>query len=237
MIAKMRTVEQTKNPMQDLIASYQARVDEITTIIDNTSHIMVDSKRKKPMMSFKTNEPIMKNNFNKMMTGILLDQEENEKKAKQYLKNFLKIQKEEACKLREALIGGDIERMKKVQNGIEKEIAEIKTLLNDIYGQQNESTKKLRRFLSRRKDFNKTEKVSNMVTYNESGNLSSFSNSEIPSLFDRATSIEGLLKEIRKKIGIFKKEHSEIRTELNKKLKNFVENLHKECNQTMILDK
>ena len=76
-----------------------------------------------------------------------------------------------------------------------------------------------------------------MVTYNESGNLSSFSNSEIPSLFDRATSIEGLLKEIRKKIGIFKKEHSEIRTELNKKLKNFVENLHKECNQTMILDK
>lgn len=247
----MRAVEQIKNPVQDLIASYQMRVDAITAIIDKTSHILFDSKEKEPILNHELNESMGRSSTNKMMSGILLDQEQKEKGVKQSLKNFLKIQKEKARELREASTRGDLERMKKAQTEIEKGIIEIKNLLKDFYGQQKEPTKELRRLISKGKDSKETDfkdmmnnlqnltigknvkaiETSFIVTDNKSQNLPSFCNGGIVSLSERAISIEEFLKEIRRKIKAFQKEHSEIRAGLNEKLKNFEENLHNEVNQ------
>lgn len=144
----MRTIEQTRNPVQDLIVSYEARVDAIGAIIDNTYKALDNSKDRKAELSAELKETIT----NRMIKGIFLNQEEKEKKVRQSLKNFLKKQKIEAYELRDALTKGEIERMRKAQIGIEKGITEIKVLLKDYYGQQKELSEELRKLLAKGKD-------------------------------------------------------------------------------------
>ena len=121
----MITVEQMRDVTQDLISSYDARVDAIGTIIDNTYQILEDFKDKREKLSAELKETLAKKeslrkkDFDGMMNGILLDQEKKEREIKQSMKNFLEDQKKQASELKDALTKGEVERMKKAQIEIE----------------------------------------------------------------------------------------------------------------------
>lgn len=144
----MRTIRQARNPVQNLIDSYEARVDELRAIIDNTYQALNNSKAKRADLNVELKEPLT----NKIINGIFLNQEKKEKEVKQNLKNFLEKQKKETNELKDALTKGEVERMRKAQIGIENGIAEIKGLLKGFYGQQRELSEELRELLTRGKD-------------------------------------------------------------------------------------
>jgi uncharacterized phage infection (PIP) family protein YhgE len=154
----MKTVEQMRNLTQDLIASYDARVDTIGTIIDNTYQALDDFKDKRAKLSGELKETLAKRgslrkkDFDRMMNGILLSQEEKEKEVKQSLKNFIGEQKKEARELKDALTKGEVERIKKAQIGIEKGVAEIKGSLKDFCEQQETLTDQLRKLVTKGED-------------------------------------------------------------------------------------
>jgi hypothetical protein len=154
----MSTVEQMRNVAQDLIASYDARVDAIGTLIDSTYQILEDFKNKRVKLSAELKETLAKReslrkkDFDRMTNGILLNQEEKEKEVKKSLKNFIKEQKKQAGELKDAVIKGEGERTKKAQMEIEKGIAEIKRLLRDFCEQQEELTDRLRKLLTKGND-------------------------------------------------------------------------------------
>lgn len=154
----MSTVEQMRNVAQDLIASYDARVDAIGTLIDDTYQILEDFKNKRVKLSAELKETLAKReslrkkDFDRMTNGILLNQEEKEKEVKESLKNFIKEQKKQAGELKDAVIKGEAERTKKAQREIEKGIAEIKGLLKDFCEQQEELTGQLRKLLTKGND-------------------------------------------------------------------------------------
>jgi hypothetical protein len=154
----MSTVEQMRNLAQDLIASYDARVDAIGTLIDDTYQILEDFKNKRVKLSAELKETLAKReslrkkDFDRMTNGVLLNQEEKEKEVKESLKNFIKEQKKQACELKDAVIKGEAERTGKAQREIENGIAEIKRLLRDFCEQQEELTDRLRKLLTKGND-------------------------------------------------------------------------------------
>ncbi|MCJ7508285.1 MAG: hypothetical protein MUO85_06085, partial [candidate division Zixibacteria bacterium] len=147
-----------RNSVQDLVASYQTRVDAIGTIIDNTYQVLEDFKDKRAKLSDELKEvlakrqSLRKKDFDRMMNGILLNQEGKEKEIKQSLKDFLKEQKKGAGELKDALTKGEAERMRKAQVEIEKGIVEIKGLLKNFCEQQKKLTEKLKELLTKGND-------------------------------------------------------------------------------------
>jgi len=174
----MITVEQMRNVAQDLIASYDDRVDEIGAIIENAYQVLEDFKDKRAKLSHElketlaTRHSLRKKDFDRIMNGILLSQEEREKEIKQSLKNFIGEQKKEARELKDALAKGEVERIKKTQIGIEKGIAEIKVLLENFGAQQERLTEKFKELLSKDnnlkiKDFK--DMIRNLLTFKKKG--------------------------------------------------------------------
>jgi hypothetical protein len=258
---EMKTVEQMRNLTQDLIASYDARVDTIGTIIDNTYQALDDFKDKRAKLSGELKETLAKRgslrkkDFDRMMNGILLSQEEREKEVKQSLKNFIKEQKKEAFELKDALTKGEVERMKKAQIEIEKGVAEVKELLKEFDEQQKELTEKLRKLLTKGKDlkikdfkemirnlsqdaeFAQTltgrEEVKKMGLYDVATDIKALGQDMAVSHVDRTASIEALSNETKEMINTFQNEHAERKAELNEMLESFTENLHKEVHKFM----
>jgi hypothetical protein len=264
----MRTVEQMRNVAQDLIASYDARVDAIGTIIDNTYQVLDDFKDKRAKLSAQLKETLArrhslrKKDFDGLMNGILLSQEEKEKEVKQNLRNFIKEQKREACELKDALSKGEVQRMKKAQMGIEKGIVEIKELLGSFYERQKglieklttlstkgkdlkiEDFKNMIRKLSQDAEFAQTltkgKEVKSMGLSNVATDIKTLAQDMAASHADRAVSnaervasIEALSEEVREMIQTFQKEHAERKVEVTQTLESFTENLHKGVRQFM----
>lgn len=154
----MITVEQMRNVAQDLIASYDTRVDMIGTIIDSTYQILEDFKDKRAKLSAELKETLAekvslrKKDFDRMMNGVILNVEKKEKEIKRNLKNFLEKQKEQARELKDALTKDDVERVKKIQIEIENGIAETKKILKNFCEQHEGLTERLRELLDKGKD-------------------------------------------------------------------------------------
>ncbi len=262
----MRTVEQMRNVARDLIASYDARVDAIGTVIDNTYQVLDDFKDKRAKLSTQLKETLAKRgslrkkDFDRMINGILLNQEEKEKEVKQSLKHFLREQKKEAFELKDALTNNEVERMKKAQVGIEKGIAEAKELLKGFYEQQQLLTEKLRELLTKKKDLKikdfkhmirnlsqdanfaqtltRGKEVKRMGLSNVATDIKALGQDMAASHADRAVSnaervasVEALSEEIREMTETFQKEHAERKAELNEMLENSMESLHKGVRQ------
>ena len=223
----METVEQMKNVAQDLIASYDSRVDAIGTIMDNTYQVLDDFKDKRAKLSTQLKETLAKRgslrkkDFDRMINGILLSQEEKEKEVKQSLRNFIKEQKKGAFELKDALTKGEVERIKKAQIGIENGIAEIKGLLKGFYEQQKELTEGLRKPLTKGndlkiKDFK--DMIKNLQTRRKEvkkmGNLNALGQDMVDSHWQRK-------KEIRDLLGESQKENVQRRSEVQQMMQGF----------------
>jgi hypothetical protein len=257
----MITVEQMRNVAQDLIASYDDRVDAIGTIIDDTYQVLDDFKNKRAKLSSELKETLArrqslrKKDFDRMMNGILLSQEEKEKEVKQNLKDFVKEQKKEARELRDALSKGEVQKMKKAQIGIENGIVEIKELLRNFYEQQKGLIKKFTTLLTKGKDLKikdlkdvirdpqtltRGKEVKRMGLSNVATDIKALAQDMATSHADRAVSgaeriasIEALSEEVREMIRTFQKEHAERKVEVTQTLESFTENLHKGVHQFM----
>ncbi|MDP2960937.1 MAG: hypothetical protein Q8N71_05880 [candidate division Zixibacteria bacterium] len=245
----MITVEQMRNVAQDLIASYDARVDAIGTVIDNTYQILEDFKDKREKLSAELRETLAKKeslrrkDFDRMINGILLSQAEKEKEVKQSLKDFLEEQKKQASELRDALSKGEVERMKEAQIEIEKGIAEIKGLLENFCEEQEGLTEELRKLLNKGKDLKikdfkdmirnpqtltRVKEVKRMGLQDVATDIKSLGQDMAASYVDRKREIKLRMKEVSDLLKGFQEEHSERKAEVAQMLESFVEDLHKE---------
>jgi uncharacterized protein YoxC len=257
----MITVEQMRNVAQDLIASYDDRVDAIGSLIDDTYQILGDFKNKRVKLSAELKETLAKReslrkkDFDRMTNGILLNQEEKEKEVKESLKNFIREQKKQAGELKDAVIKGEGERTKKAQMEIGKGIAEIKGLLKDFCEQQEELTDQLRKLLTKGNDLkirDFKDMIRNLQTLTEAREVKRMGLSDVvtdihnltqdmaashadraTSHVDRTASIEALSNETKEMINTFQNEQAERKEEVNTMLESFTEGLHKEVHQFM----
>jgi chromosome segregation ATPase len=257
----MRTVEEMKNLTQDLIASYDAQVEAIGAIIDNTYQALDDFKDKRAKLSHELKETLAsrqslrKKDFDRMMNGILRHQEEKEKEVKRSVKNFLEEQKREARELRDALTQGEVERMKKAHIKIEKDVAQVKGLLKEFDEQQKELTEELKKLLTKGKDLKikdlkntlrnlqtltrekevKRMGLSDVATdvKNLAQDMAASQANRAVSHAERIASVETLSKETEGMLENFQEEHAERKAELNAMLETFREDLHKDVHQFM----
>jgi DNA-binding transcriptional MerR regulator len=213
---------------QDLISSYDARVDAIGTIIDNTYEILEGFRDKRAKLSrelketLAKKESLRKKDFDRMINGILLSQAEKEKEVKQNLKNFIKEQKKQASELRDALTNGEVERIKKAQIEIEKGIVKIKGLLKYFGEEQEGLTSELRKLLNKGKDLkikdfkettrnlsqdvkfgqtlNREKEVKRMGLQDVATDIKSLGQDMAASYVDRKRMIEALQKETKLRV-------------------------------------
>ncbi|MGB8657713.1 MAG: hypothetical protein WCE90_08005 [Candidatus Zixiibacteriota bacterium] len=257
----MRTVEEMKNLTQGLIASYDAQVGAIGAIIDGTYQVLDDFKDKRTRLSNELRETLAarqslrKRDFDRMMNGILSHQEEKEKEVKRNLRGFIEEQRRQARELKDALSKGKVERMRKTQIEIGKNVAGIKKLLENFGDQQRELTEELRKLLTKGKDLKiedmkgvirnlqtltKGKEVKRMGLSDVATDIRSLAQELATSHADRAVSqaeriasVETLSKETEGMLENFQEEHAERKTEVNAMLEGFREDLHKEVHQFM----
>jgi len=146
----MEMVEQMRNLAQDIIGSYDVRISAVETMVDGTHNMLGDFRRKNDEMSSQLRETlakgesVRKKDFDSMMGGIRLYQEERERQVKTMLAGFLREQKEMSSKLKEILTNAELRR-----------IEEFKAILNEIRARQEQRSKEVSEIL---KDFQKEQK-------------------------------------------------------------------------------
>lgn len=159
-----------KGIVENVISSYEARIQSMEAIFDTTHQILhgfqdsfLDAKQEEKITSelresLAENESLRKKDFNNMMQGILSVQDEREKEVRNLLKGYLNGQKKVAQTLRDnlakvkyVLVEGEIGRVKEFQEMI-KEILikqeerkdEVSSKLKEFQKEQQEMAKTLK---------------------------------------------------------------------------------------------
>lgn len=155
----MPLAEDMKNIVENIISSYETRIQSIGDIFDTTHQLLegfqesfLDTKQEREKLKTELRESLAKNDslrrkdFDNMMRVILSSQDEREKEVRFVLKNYLNEHKEMAFALREnlskvkdALVKGEAERIKESQ-------AMIKEILAKQEERKEEVTSKLKEF-------------------------------------------------------------------------------------------
>jgi len=154
-----------KNIVDNIVSSYEARIQSIGTLFDTTHQILLgfqdsllDTKQEREKLNAELRESLTKNeslrrkDFDNMMQGILLTQDEREKEVRNLLSSYLNEQKEMAQALREnlgkfknSLIKGEVRRVKEFQE-----------MIKEILTKQGKSKDKV---TSRLKEFRREQRV------------------------------------------------------------------------------
>jgi hypothetical protein len=158
----MEIAEQMRNFAQDIIASYDARILAVETIVDDTHNMLSDFRRKNDEMNSQLRETlargesVRKKDFDSMMSGIRLYQEGRERQVKEMLAGFLKEQKEMSSKLKEMLTNAESRRieefkviLKEIRTRQEQRAKEVSEILKDFQKEQEETARELHQFLDK----------------------------------------------------------------------------------------
>ena len=141
-----------KNIVDNIVSSYEARIQSIGTLFDTTHQILLgfqdsllDTKQEREKLNAELRESLTKNeslrrkDFDNMMQGILLTQDEREKEVRNLLSSYLNEQKEMARALREdlgkfknSLIKGEVRRVKEFQEMIKHILAKQEERKNEV---------------------------------------------------------------------------------------------------------
>jgi len=168
--------EDMKDIVEDIVSSYESRIQSIGAIFDNTQQILegfqdsfLDAKQEREKNnaelreSLAKNESLRKKDFDNMMQDILSTQDEREKEVRNLLKGYLNEQKKVAqtlrdnlAKVKDALARGEAGRIKEFQ-GIIKEILakqderkdEVTSKLKEFQKEQQEMAKRLKELLAK----------------------------------------------------------------------------------------
>lgn len=171
----MPLAEEMKN-IVTIVSSYEKRIESIGSIFDTSNLILsnfqesiFDTKEERGKISVQLREALAKNehlrrkDFDNMMQGILVAQEQREKEVRNLLKDYFNQQKamaqtlrENFSKFREGLVRGKAERLKEFQVLIknilteqEKRKEEITSKLKEFQQQQHNLATRLRELLVR----------------------------------------------------------------------------------------
>lgn len=159
----MAEVQEIKKVVEDIVSSYEKKVENINTIFDSTPLILNDLQqsildRKDEREKIKTQlrdilakgEHLRRKDFDNMMQRILQTQEQREKKVRELLKNYFNEQKAKARALREGL-----EKFKdSLGHGETGRIKEFQALTKEIFAGQDERKNEV---ISKLKGFQKEQ--------------------------------------------------------------------------------
>jgi len=101
-----------------LVASYEAGVQAVEAVVEAADRMLEPWRQEREKVSATLREALAKSaslrrkDFDAMMRGILLSQEEREREVKEVMKAYLKEQKEAAEALKAALDSGDPGRLR-----------------------------------------------------------------------------------------------------------------------------
>jgi len=172
----MPLAEDKKNIVENIISSYQARIQSIGAIFDNTHELLegfqeslLDTREEREKMNAELrenlakNESLRKKDFDNMMRDILSAQEEREKQVRSLLKDYLNEQKEMANalgeslgKVKDAVAKGEAQRVKEFQAAIteilekqEQRKQEVSSELKEFQKNRQEMAKRLKELLAK----------------------------------------------------------------------------------------
>jgi len=172
----MPLAEDMQNIIEDIISSYEVRIQSIGAIFDTTHQLLegfqdnlLDTRQEREEINgelrenLAKNESLRKKDFDNMMQDILSAQEQKEKQVRSLLKNYLDEQKEVANalteslgKFKDALSGGEAQRVKEFQAAITEILAkqeqrkeEVSSELKEFQKNQQEMAKRLKGLLAK----------------------------------------------------------------------------------------
>ncbi|MBI5182918.1 MAG: hypothetical protein HY999_00950 [Nitrospinae bacterium] len=169
--------EDMKDIVEDMISSYDMRIQSIGAIFDTTYQLLeglqdsfLDTKQEQERINAELRENLAKNgslrrkDFDNMMQGILLTQEEREREVRNLLKTYLNEQKkmihalrENLAKIKDAIAKGDIQRVKDFRGMIIEKIfakpeerkEDLTSNLKRFQREQKALSKRLKRLLAK----------------------------------------------------------------------------------------
>jgi hypothetical protein len=167
----MPLVQDTKNIVEDIISSFETRLEGMGVIFDATHQILqgfqdsfIDKKQEREKLTVELrnnlakNNSLRKNDFNNMMQDILSIQDNREKEVRNLLNRYLNERKEMAQALRgnlekfkDSLAKGEIQRVREFQNL-------LKEVLDEQDKRKEEVTSKLKAFQKEQKEMAKSLK-------------------------------------------------------------------------------
>lgn len=172
----MPLAEDMKGITEDIISSYEARIQSIGDIFDTTHQLLrgfqdsfLDTKQEREKFSAELRENLAQNDslrrkdFDNMMQGILSTSEEREKEVRNLLDSYLNAQKEMAqavrenlSKVKDALAKGEAGRIKEFQARFKEILArqeerkeEVTSNLKEFQKEQQEMAKRLKELLAK----------------------------------------------------------------------------------------
>ena len=172
----MGIVDDIKNIVENVISSYEARIQSIGAIFDSTHQLLegfqdglLDTRGEREKINAELrgnlakNESLRKKDFDNMMQDILSAQDQREKQVKSLLKNYLNEQREMANALgeslgnvKDALSKGEIQRIKEFQAAVtdilakqEQRKQEVSSELKEFQKNQQEMAKRLKELLAK----------------------------------------------------------------------------------------
>ena len=131
--------EEMERLVREVVASYEARVSSVEQIVESTHEMLESFRGQREAMRARLRETLAqaahlrKCDFDTMMGGILVRQEERGRAIKETMRGYLREQREMAAALKEALARGETER-----------IGSVKELLNGIEARREERERDIR---------------------------------------------------------------------------------------------
>jgi len=161
----MPLAEDMKNIVENILSSYEARIQSIGSIFDTTHLILgdfqqsfFDTKQEREKINTQLRDTLAKNehlrrkDFDNMMQGILATQDEREKEVGNLLKEYFNDQKTMAQALRE-----NLEKFRgSLSKGEAGRVKEFQEMVKEILAKQDERkdevTSKLKEFQKEQRD-------------------------------------------------------------------------------------
>ncbi len=161
----MSLARNMENVVDQIVSSYEVRIQNIGALFDATHQILrnfqdsfLDTKQERERLNEELRENLAKNkflrrkDFNQMMQGIILAQNQREKEVRNLLNSYLTEQKEVAQGLR-----NNLERFKdSLMKGEAQRVKEFQGMIKDILVKQDERKEKVTSGL---REFKREQKV------------------------------------------------------------------------------
>jgi len=219
----MHLEEDMKNIVENIISSYESRVESIGIIFNTTHQLLqgfqdsfIDTKREREKLTAELRENLAKNkslrrnDFDNMMQDILSTQDKREKEVRILLNSYLSEHKKMAQALsgnleksKSSITEGEIQRVKEFQNMIKKILVrqeerkeEVTSRLKEFRKEQKEMAKRLKELLSKGKELRIDDLKSMLKELKAQAK-------------ERIACKEERREEVRRMLGDFKKERVE----------------------------
>ena len=172
----MPLADDMRNIAEDVVSSYQTRIQSIGTLFDSTGRLLegfqdglLDTREERGKINAELrenlakNESLRKKDFDNMMQDILSAQDQREKQVRSLLKDYLNEQREMANalgegldKVKNALAKGEAQRVKEFHTSITEMLAEqeqrkqeVSSKLKEFQKNQQEMAKRLKGLLAK----------------------------------------------------------------------------------------